>query len=285
METPSSPEEQEFRPKHLLHAELKKKLTRHFRQTEEPQWFESFKMCGSQLDCVQWCTNCDTEHPLQHRCSKKWCPLCNWRITEDRQSKIKIWASEIHHPQHVVMTQRNFENISGDKFSEHTRNLQHIRRNKVWAGVNGGITSVECTNKGEGWHIHSHSLIDARWIDEKKLAVEWGKLIGQEFGIIHRKEITSSKYEQEVCKYVCKPSEMVKWKCKDIVNFIESIHGKRFFFAFGSMFKERKKIRAIINASKIQHDFKCKTCEASGCLEFLPDEKMSMPQKIKFMSR
>lgn len=283
---PSSPEpEDEFSPKRELHGKLARKLERYFRGSEIPDWFPSFKLCGQEITAVQWCTNCDAEHRLEHRCSKKWCPLCNFKITADRQARLKIWSREIRNPQHVVLTQKNFEHISAEKFSEHTRNLQHIRRNKVWSRVHGGITSVETTNTGCGWHIHSHSLLDVDFIDEKVLAVEWGKLVAQEFAIVHRKEITSERYEKEVCKYVCKPSEMVKWRGRDICNFIEAIQGKRFFFAFGSMFNERKKVRAIFNSEKMAHEYECKSCEATRCLEFLPESQMSIERKLKFISR
>jgi hypothetical protein len=182
----------------------------------------------------------------------------------------------VNNPQHLVLTQRNFKHLSPEKFREHRKNLVKIRRNKIWAEVKGGCTSVELTNKGEGWHLHSHSLIDARWIDAGKLAIEWGKLCGQEFGIVHRSKIDSIDYEKEICKYVVKPADLIKWRTCDLLEFIKSIHRNRFFFTFGTM----KNFKTL----KQPHEVKCDCCKETNTSEFMPAKNMTIDAKMKFMS-
>lgn len=275
--------------KQILHRLMVDKIERGLRRTKRTAkcWLhiENFFKCGQTMDCVQWCTSCDEEHEMIQRCSKKYCPLCHWRITLARQEMIKKYAETIRNPQHVVLTQRNFLNISREKMREHYRNLTRIREQSVWKNVLGGCTSIEMTNKGEGWHLHSHSLIDCNFIPVDELARAWGKLVGQEFAIVHRKNIDSGAYEKEICKYVCKPAELVRWKTKDILNFIEAIHGTRFFFKFGSLLKASAEIKRSINRDKRTLDTVCPTCKAEDSFEFMPSKGMSTERKIKFIGR
>lgn len=272
-------------PKEKLHAEFVKKIARGLTRLNENEsrqvktWlnFESFTRCGKNSGACTWCTNCDEEHELKWCCSKKWCPLCNWKITEARREKLLTFTRGVHNPQHLVLTQRNFKHLDG-KIREMKQNLVKLRRNRIWDSVKGGCTSIEMTNKGEGWHLHSHSLIDCRYISASELAIEWGRLCGQTFGIVHRDNIDSINYEKEICKYVVKPSEMIKWRTSDVFEFLKEIHRQRFFFTFGTMklFKPIKNARA---------QGKCETCHSEGFLEFLPELGMRIDSKIKFISR
>jgi hypothetical protein len=275
--------------KQELHRQLTEKIQKGLKRGNRTAkcWngIDAFFNCGKEMDCVQWCVNCDTEHPMIQRCSKKYCPLCHWRITSARQEQVKKFAEHVNNPQHVVLTQRNFLNISREKMREHYRNLTRIREQKVWKNVLGGCTSVEMTNRGEGWHLHSHSLIDCKFICVESLAKAWGKLVGQEFAIVHRKEIDSGAYAKEICKYVCKPAEMLRWRAKDILNFIEAIHGTRFFFKFGTLLKDAKLIKQAIARDREPFVSKCSECEAENCFEFLPSSGMSTNRKLKFVSR
>jgi hypothetical protein len=112
--------------------------------------------------------------------------------------------------------------------------------------------------------------------------VAWGKLCGQEFGIVHGKKITSTGYEKEVCKYVCKASELASWSGNDILDFIVSVRKSRFFFAFGSLFKERARVKALIEEMQIERAEKeCENCEGVG-LTYIPDKSMRLEQRAKF---
>jgi hypothetical protein len=116
--------------------------------------------------------------------------------------------------------------------------------------VKGGCISVEITNEGNGWHLHSHWLVDARWIDAGELAIAWGKQVGQEFGIVKVMDAREKSYAQEVAKYVVKGAEMAKWQPEHMLEFVLAVKGCRFFFTFGTLSKERARIKATLEAQK-----------------------------------
>lgn len=158
---------------------------------------------------------------------------------------------------------RNFDVLTRKKIREFQKALVRLRARDIWSPVTGGCASLEITNGGEGWHLHAHILLDARFIDIKRVAVEWGELIGQEFGICLIKDVRGASYAEEVAKYVAKGSEIAKWDGNQILEFVNAIKGIRFFFAFGSLFKMGKQIKAEL-ALKDKDD---KTCDC-GCTEF-----------------
>lgn len=268
-----------------LHARIRFKLAEALNTTDRPAWYESFAECGQTLDAGLWCIECHEWHELKHRCSMRWCPVCAWRITEKRKQQLRLWSSCVRNPMHLVLTQKNFEALTRSKLREHYKNLTKIRRHKLMSHVKGGCVSVELTNKSQGWHLHSHWLIDCDFVPMEKLAVAWGKLTGQEFGICKFNKMHGHSYVNEVCKYVCKSSELVKWEPEQILQFIESIRRTRFFFKFGSLVKATAEIKRTLAEIKVARpEKKCDHC-GNESLAYIPDRGMSLDRKMKFISK
>lgn len=57
-------------------------------------------------------------------------------------------------------------------------------------------------------------------------------------------------YLTEVTKYVCSGAEMAGWAAEKIHEFVRAVKGKRFFFPFGSLFKEQSAIRRALVAEE-----------------------------------
>jgi hypothetical protein len=225
------------------------------------QVFEHLDKCGKD-EVFATCRGCGAWETFYYRCSLKFCPLCNWRITLERRKMLNLWSLQIAQPKHIVITMRNFAVLTRGKIRKFGRAFAKLRRNRIWKLVKGGCVSTEITNEGKGWHLHAHILADVRWLDAGALAIEWGKLIGQEFGIVKVKDVRGTEYLQEVSKYVCKPAEMVSWAPEEIAQFIRAIRGVRMFAAFGSLFKLQRAIRRQLEALKPEP----KPC-ACGCTE------------------
>jgi hypothetical protein len=211
--------------------------------------FANFERCG-QEKIIRTCKCCGRRESFTYRCSIKWCPMCNWRITDQRRIKIRAWLKFVTQPKHLVLTQRNFPVLTRRKIRAFVAALAKLRRNKIFADVDGGCASVEITNDGNGWHLHAHLLLNARWLDMKRLSIVWGHLVGQEFGIVKIKDCRDAEFLQEVSKYVVKGSTMAAWPAEWINEFVRAIKGLRFFFAFGSLFKLRDQIREILDKQK-----------------------------------
>ena len=236
-------------------------------------WFRNFSQCGTETGAALWCPCCGERQTLLARCSQRYCPRCVWRSTMKRREALNLWTVTTPDLLHLVTTQRNFEVIDRPKIASHAKNIWRLRRQRWFRdAVSGGCYSTEVTNKGEGWHLHSHWLVESRFVDIRRLSVEWGTLCGQEFGIVQFGQGNAS-YAAEVCKYVCKGSEIAAWEPSDILAFIQSIRGKRFFGAFGSMFQKRSEITRLLNSAE-KPETECTHCGTTGASVYIPDISM-----------
>jgi hypothetical protein len=139
-----------------------------------------------------------------------------------------------------------------------------LRKSKVFRLVRGGCVSVELTNENRGWHMHSHWLLDARWVDIAEVSRVWAHLVGQsDYAIVRIQDCRNRDYLEEVSKYVAKGSEVASWPGEEIAQFIHAIRGLRFFFAFGSLFKQARAIRR-----ELHREHEPEVCEC-GCSKFV----------------
>lgn len=253
------------------------------REKLKPLWqskqFDNFTKCGMPV-IVRCCTGCRTVEKLGWRCNIKWCPRCQWRLAEARKAIVTEYASRITQPKHVVLTQRNFPVLTRRKIREHQRALAALRRRTSFAQVKGGCCSVEVTNESRGWHLHSHWLVDARWIDHKALAEDWADLVGQEFAIVRVYDARDRSYVQELCKYVVEGSEAARWKPDELNEFVRAVRGCRFFFSFGALAKLAPEIRRYLEAQKEP----AAVCQC-GCSRFSFRDASHRPMDMATLNR
>jgi hypothetical protein len=260
----------------LFHETVRSKL---LGLIDSPQ-FWNFSRCGAE-DFYRTCEECGTVEKFKYRCSIKWCPRCQWRMAQKRKDLVKLWACRISQPKHLVLTQKNFPILTGKKIREHQKNLIALRRSVCFKNVKGGCTSIEITNEERGWHLHSHSLVDVRWLDMEAVAVTWGKIVGQEFAIVKIKDVRNQEYLRELCKYVVDGSELAGWKSEHILEFVTAVRGRRFFFSFGSMFALGKSIRAELESQRKPQS----ACEC-GCSDFkFEDEQDVVLNEIRRLTK
>ena len=229
----------------------------------EDNQFTNFSRCGVDK-IVRRCRGCGDSKTLPYQCSIKWCPRCNWKITKKRSEMLKAWTTRIQQPKHLVLTQRNFPVLTRKKIRQHTCNLAKMRRSKCMREVRRRCCSVGITNEKKGWHLHSHWLIDARWLPMSEGSIRWGKITGQEFAIVKVKDLRDQEYRIEVAKYVVEGSELARWHPELIHQFVRAIKGLRFFFSFGTLRELAPQIRAELAAMKPEQP----PCEC-GCCDFI----------------
>jgi len=134
----------------------------------------------------------------------------------------------------------------------------------------GGFRSLEVTNKGNGWNLHAHELVDAGWIahypqwDIERGPHGW-KVVKKHKGIAREftrqcqrfPELRStredfdldnpndwyfidlrtanSKAADEITKYVTKGSQVVKAGAVAVLEYLASVRNLRMVQPFGSM--------------------------------------------------
>jgi len=246
---------------------------------DTPQ-FWNFARCGNE-EIYRTCKSCRKLEKFTYRCNIKWCPRCQFRITAQRQKVIELWGTKIRAPKHLVLTQKNFPVLTHGKIRQHTARLAKMRRRKIFRGVRGGCISVEITNEGNGWHLHSHWLIDSDWLDIREVAKTWGSLVGQEFAIVKIMDVRNKDYLQEVSKYVVEGSELAKWPAEQAHEFVRAVRGLRFFFSFGTMSSLAPALRRELAALRPPSP----VCDC-GCGEFFyEDEQQALIYEIKQLAR
>lgn len=209
----------------------------------------NFRRCGHE-EIFRTCKHCGRVETFFYRCSLKWCPCCQWRITSKRQALIGLWAKKISQPKHLVTTQSNFPVLTHHRIREHQVHLAKLRRTNCMAKVRGGCVSTEITNEGRGWHLHAHWLLDVDWLDMAEVSSAWGKQVGQNFAVVKVKDVRDKSYMQEITKYLAKGSEIASWPPEQINEFIRAIRGIRFFSSFGALRKLAPQIRAELALQK-----------------------------------
>lgn len=185
------------------------------------------------------CGGCSRLHSFATRCDKLYCPRCMPRLAAKRRESIEAWSTLIRQPKHVVLTTRNTEDFTRTTVAKFKRAWNSLRRGVVARNWRGGTFALEVTNESKGWHLHSHSLIDADFIDAGILAKEWAKRVGQDFAIVKVKDARDRSYLGEVTKYAVKGSTLASWSPQEIAAYIRAIARTRTFLPFGSLYKMR----------------------------------------------
>lgn len=218
--------------------------------------------CHSEVS-YRRCRGCSTVSKFYNRCETKWCPLCAPRLSRERKDSLNAWANHIRQGKHVVLTVRNTATITKSQVKHYKKCFSRLRRTAFASNWRGGFYSIEVTNESRGWHLHFHCLVDADWIDQAELAIQWAKIVGQDFAIVYVKGKREASYVAEVCKYLVKGSVLAKWSGEDLAAFVDAFDGVRSFGVFGSLLGERSKVRELIRAML---DVK-PACEC-GCSDF-----------------
>lgn len=247
----------ENREVHKASIEAKLQGLMHSRQ------FENFQKCGRE-EIYATCKNCHTTTTFYFACNRRWCPLCNYKLTATRGAMIHAWTKTITQPKHLVLTITNFFILTRKRIRHFQQCLLKMRRQKLWREIRGGCCSIEITKGATGWHLHAHLLLDTDWVDMPILSQAWAALVGQQFAICKIKDVFGSDYVKEVSKYVAKGSDLATWEPEHLMEFINAIKGLRFFFQFGSLLKRAKEIRRTLATQKGL----AKQCPC-GCSNFL----------------
>lgn len=213
-------------------------------------WWRNFQRCGRE-DVWIMCACCEKTTLRKFQCNNRWCPRCNWRVSERRRKFLEKLTAGMTNVKHVVLTQKNFPTLTHAIIQRSRSNLLKLRRRLITARVFGGCASLEFTNEAAGWHMHWHLLLHTKFICANCLAFEWGQLCGQSFAIVKVLPVDGKSYVQEVCKYAVKGSEIARWSGEQVLEFVESQRKIRMFSVFGSFAKVAALARAAVELDRV----------------------------------
>lgn len=228
------------------------------------------------------CECCGKIQIFNYHCNKRFCPCCAWQLSCERRKVLENCQRLLKAPKHIVLTARNDEQLKR-MLQVVLAGVRKLRRRAIFSQVRGGWCSFEVTNEDRGWHVHAHLLVDAPYIDAAQLAREWGVCVGQDYAIVKLKcccgrcarckESGRGNYLAELTKYTVKPSMFIKWSQDKREQFVKSIRGKRFFFAFGHVAEASRHVRAALKVSRSIARTKCCVNQMLTSVSYLSNGK------------
>ena len=178
------------------------------------------------------------------------CPLCairrgakalgayltRWQVIQQERPELR--------PYLLTLTVKNGDDLeerqahltkSLRKLMDHRRNFNSGVPRAPWTELckaQGGVYTLELTNKGKGWHPHCHMIVLASsQPSQSDLSAEWLRITGDSM-IVDCRPITGDPSEgfMEVFKYAVKFSDLT---LEDNWHAAQTLKGKRLLNSFG----------------------------------------------------
>ena len=183
------------------------------------------------------CKNCTAVHEYVAlaRCGDRTCTECRQR---DYYRLYNAYAPQIkqlgkHGLKLVTLTQKNRESLEG-AVEDVRAAWKKLRRrspyNEVWQG---GLYAVEAVNKGRGWHVHLHVLVEGGYVAQRLLARDWQELTGDSW-IVDIREVDAIYGLKYTLKYLKKAPTVLG----HAEEYNEVLKGTRLVQAWGSWYGE-----------------------------------------------
>lgn len=202
------------------------------------------------------CSDCGKEWVTNLSCSDKLCPECAYK--RSRKNHYVVFAilsalgllNRAHRLRRVTLTIKNVSSVAvGYAKLRHCfgvlqhrsiwcnafygRKNKYGKRHKGW-NVRGGCGNFETTNKGRGYHVHLHLLLDCDFMPKAQLKKIWHEITGDSY-IVDVLACSGTKEAiYEISKYHFKPADVVLWSDDMKFDFNSALHNKVLFFRFGS---------------------------------------------------
>jgi hypothetical protein len=260
-----TPQREFWRDREIWSASIVAKL----REVNRPDLWIPLDGCHK-TEWIAECTQCRRIRRFYNRCEISHCPMCQARLARERAGTVEWWTQRIDQPKHIVLTVRNTDQLTNDYVRWFKHCWSRLRRSSFAAAWQGGFYSLEVTNEGHGWHLHLHALIDARWVDQKELAIRWANIVGQDFAIVKVKDVRGSDYIREVTKYTVKGNDLAAWSAPDIAAYIDAMAGVRSFGVFGKLYSQRTAWRKWLDT--LQAEKPACECGCTTAIILSPDE-------------
>jgi hypothetical protein len=109
------------------------------------------------------------------RCGDRTCVECRkkdfYRLL--RSYRPYVATLQDHQLKLVTLTLKNTAYLEGtvDRLRKAWKKL--LRRGPYRTLWHGGAYAIECVNKGRGWHVHLHALVEGGYIAQEQLVQDW----------------------------------------------------------------------------------------------------------------
>jgi hypothetical protein len=216
------------------------------------------------------CKHCTAVHAYVAlaRCGDRTCTECR---VKDFYRLYNAYAPQMtqlgkHGLKLVTLTQKNRESLEGavDDLREAWKKLR--RRTPYNESWQGGLYAVEAVNKGRGWHVHLHVLVEGGYVSQGLLARDWQELTGDSW-IVDIREVDALYGLKYTLKYLKKAPTI----SGHVDEYNEVLKGTRLVQAWGSWYGEVQ-VKEEEDTPKLV----CAVCGHSEWMVILQQPEMSL---------
>jgi len=190
---------------------------------------ENFSKCKND-QVVLRCKDCGKHHFYTKTCQLSVCPKCENSKRFQIVKRYEKLANSMENPKQIDLTVENYKELSKDHIQE-LRDYFTKLRDKY--DFKGGLYTLEIVNKGRGWNIHIHALIDTPYISQERLSNSWEEITGDP--VVYIQKVGSPKRSlRYITKYITKPPELQDME--QGIDYIEATNNLRLLATFGDLY-------------------------------------------------
>ena len=180
-----------------------------------------------------YCACCGSKKVVKLRCGDRTCAVCRgkdfWRMYRGYLKSVEA----IKRPKLVTFTLRNVATISREYIRGLRRSFTRLMHRAYYKKrVRGGLQTIEVVNKGRGWHVHLHVMLDSDYLPQAKLSKDWGEITRGSFIVDIREAGTVAEGLKYCLKYLSKPPVLSGHE----EEYREAVKGLRLVQPFGSLY-------------------------------------------------
>lgn len=203
-------------------------------------------------------------------CGDRLCPECREIHAQRTYMKYLALMPKLKAPKLITLTLKNTIDLTPDHVLRLRDAWRKLIRRKFWKEkIHGGIYSIECTNIGNGWHLHIHALVDAEYLPYCHLSECWHRLTGDSYIVDVRQCKTTMYGLRYICKYIAKSPEVNG----NQTLYNDVMHNVRLIHTFGTFYSWRHK----------KEPQPCPKCGAVAWIDF--DRLMEDPCYLVYFER
>ena len=182
-----------------------------------------------------FCASCGHKHVVKLRCGDRTCPVCRekdfWRMFKGYLESVEA----IKRPKLLTLTLRNVSTLTRVYIRGLRKSFTKLMHRKWYKErVRGGLQTIEIVNKGNGWHVHMHVLLDADYLPQRKIAKDWLEITGDSFVVDIREAGTVKEGLKYCLKYLSKAPVLSGHE----EEYRDAVKGLRLVQPFGSLYGE-----------------------------------------------
>lgn len=155
------------------------------------------------------CVKCGYIHSVKMRCGDRTCPSCRKIDYYRLMRTFRPFLKEKQRLRLITLTLINKKYLfEGDIQKIRICFSKLVRQKEYKKSLLGGLYTIEIVNKGRGFNIHIHILVEGTYCPVFSLSKSWKKLTGDSYVVDIRKAYSGLGGLKYILKYLTKAPEL-----------------------------------------------------------------------------